>query len=156
MIAEQLAEELRRSKAYFDRSTSALQEEDAGYTPADGLMHAAGIIAHVAQTVDWFADAAFTDKGFVMDFEGMAKETLEITTLADARRWLDKAYARAIQAVGNCSDAEIMASFPPNEIMGPAPKASIVSAIADHTAHHRGVLAVYARLCGRVPPMPYM
>jgi hypothetical protein len=27
--------------------------------------------------------------------------------------------------------------------------------IADHTAHHRGSLAVYARLPGRVPPMLY-
>ena len=156
MIAHQLAEELRRSKQYFDRSTSTLQEEDAGYAPADGLMHTAGMMAHVAQTVDWFADAAFTDKGFVMDFEGMGAQAMAVTSLADARKWVDKAYARAIEAVAKCSDAEIMTPFGPNEIMGPIPKAGLVSAVADHTAHHRGVLATYARLCGRVPPMPYM
>ena len=99
MIAHQLAEELRRSKQYFDRSTSALQEEDAGYAPADGLMHTAGMMAHVAQTVDWFTDAAFTDKGFVMDFEGMGAQAMAVTSLADARKWVDKAYARAIEAV---------------------------------------------------------
>ena len=32
----------------------------------------------------------------------------------------------------------------------------VVSAITDHTAHHRGALTVYARVSGLVPPMPYM
>ncbi len=27
---------------------------------------------------------------------------------------------------------------------------------SSHTAHHRGALAVYARLLGKVPAMPYM
>ncbi|MCF8432232.1 MAG: DinB family protein [Melioribacteraceae bacterium] len=32
---------------------------------------------------------------------------------------------------------------------------AVVGAIADHSAHHRGALAVYARLAGKVPKMPY-
>jgi uncharacterized damage-inducible protein DinB len=40
--------------------------------------------------------------------------------------------------------------------MGGAPRLAVFVAIADHTAHHRGALAVYARLNGIVPPMPYM
>jgi len=36
-----------------------------------------------------------------------------------------------------------------------APRAAVVSGIADHTAHHRGALSVYARLIGKEPPMPY-
>ena len=35
------------------------------------------------------------------------------------------------------------------------PRLGVVSGIVDHTAHHRGSLAVYARLRGKVPPMPY-
>jgi len=41
------------------------------------------------------------------------------------------------------------------EIMKGAPKMSIVYALADHTAHHRGALSVYARLLGKKPQMPY-
>jgi uncharacterized damage-inducible protein DinB len=41
-------------------------------------------------------------------------------------------------------------------IMGGAPRAAIFSGMADHTAHHRGALAVYARLTGKTPEMPYM
>jgi hypothetical protein len=32
---------------------------------------------------------------------------------------------------------------------------AVVSGIVDHTAHHRGSLAVYARLIGKEPLMPY-
>jgi uncharacterized damage-inducible protein DinB len=39
--------------------------------------------------------------------------------------------------------------------MGGAPKRAVISGIVDHTAHHRGSLAVYARLRGKVPTMPY-
>ncbi len=31
----------------------------------------------------------------------------------------------------------------------------MISAITDHTSHHRGALSVYARLLGKVPAMPY-
>jgi uncharacterized damage-inducible protein DinB len=41
------------------------------------------------------------------------------------------------------------------EIMTGAPKMAVVGAIGDHTAHHRGALAVYARLLGKEPKMPY-
>jgi uncharacterized damage-inducible protein DinB len=39
--------------------------------------------------------------------------------------------------------------------MGGQPRHSIIGALIDHTAHHRGALTVYARLLSKVPPMPY-
>jgi uncharacterized damage-inducible protein DinB len=41
-------------------------------------------------------------------------------------------------------------------VMGGAPRYAVISAIEDHTAHHRGALTVYSRLRGHVPTMPYM
>ena len=45
---------------------------------------------------------------------------------------------------------------------GPAPvaktavvAAAVINGITDHSAHHRGALAVYARLLGKEPAMPY-
>jgi uncharacterized damage-inducible protein DinB len=43
----------------------------------------------------------------------------------------------------------------PEGIMSGLPKRAILHGMADHTAHHRGSLAVYARMLGKVPPMPY-
>ena len=37
-----------------------------------------------------------------------------------------------------------------------APKGAAAQGLVDHTAHHRGALAVYARLVGKTPSMPYM
>jgi uncharacterized damage-inducible protein DinB len=36
-----------------------------------------------------------------------------------------------------------------------APKMAVIAAVADHTSHHRGSLAVYARLLSKTPQMPY-
>jgi len=49
-----------------------------------------------------------------------------------------------------------MTPMPEGPVLGGAPRIAIVSGITDHTAHHRGALTVYARLSGKVPPMPYM
>ena len=54
------------------------------------------------------------------------------------------------------SNAELTAPIAAGPIMGGAPRMAIISAITDHTAHHRGALTVYARVSGLVPPMPYM
>ncbi len=54
------------------------------------------------------------------------------------------------------SNAELTAPIADRPIMGGAPRMAIISAITDHTAHHRGALTIYARVSGLVPPMPYM
>ena len=42
-----------------------------------------------------------------------------------------------------------------NPIFGPAPRHTIIGPALDHTAHHRGALAVYLRLRGKKPAMIY-
>ena len=113
-------------------------------------------VAHAAQTIDWFLEGAFRPEGFGMDFEAMAKDVAAVTSLAAARAWFDKAVAAASATVGSKSDAELSTPLPPGPIMGGMPRLAIVGAITDHTAHHRGVLTLHARLNGIVPPMPYM
>jgi uncharacterized damage-inducible protein DinB len=57
--------------------------------------------------------------------------------------------------VGRATDEELEGSIPDRTIFGDAPRKVVVNAIVDHTAHHRGSLAVYARLLGKAPPMLY-
>jgi len=68
---------------------------------------------------------------------------------------LDRAFSRAISVVGAASDETLLEPIPNDMILDGAPRMAVISAIVDHTAHHRGSLAVYARLLGKVPPMPY-
>ena len=59
----QLISQLNAAYEYFERSTRSLTEEDSGFAPADGVFTAANQVAHVAQTIDWFIDGAFTRMG---------------------------------------------------------------------------------------------
>jgi uncharacterized damage-inducible protein DinB len=148
---------LQNAKAWFLRTSSVLEETDSGFAPKPGMYTAAQQVAHVAQTVDWFIEGAFErPDGLDADFRAHMEQVLAVSSLTEARAWLDRAFARAAEVLAAKSDAELNEPFPPNTIMGGAPKRSLVDGIVDHTAHHRGALSVYARLLGKEPPMPYM
>jgi len=154
-MTESLLQTLSASQEYFNRSTRTLEEADSAYAPKPELFTAAQMIAHVAQTIEWFVDGAFAAEGFSMDFEGMDKQVRACGSIAGARAWLDKAYAHAVEVVKSHTAEEWATPLAPGPIMGGAPRFAVFSALAEHTAHHRGALSVYARLLGKVPPMPY-
>jgi uncharacterized damage-inducible protein DinB len=147
---------LRKMKAFFDKSTSLLEEGDSGFSPKPGMYTVANHVAHAAQTVDWFVNGAFGGKGFDMDFAGRDVKVRSVASLREARAWMDRAVENAVKMVGAKTLAELEEPFPRDEIMAGMAKGSIVQGIAEHTAHHRGALTVYARLLGKVPPMPYV
>lgn len=156
MQPQNAARQIQETKAYFDRSTRHLTEADSGFTPVEGTWTVAQQVAHTAQTIDWFVEGVFRPGGFEMDFEKMAAEVAGVSSLTEARAWLDRAFEQAAQAFGSRSAAELAEPLPPGPIMGGEPRAAAVGAIVDHTAHHRGALTVYSRLLGQVPAMPYM
>lgn len=154
-LAQQAVAELTSLQDFFNRSTRNLQEAQSGFAPAPGMMTVAQQVAHAAQTIDWFVDGTFSPRGFAEDFEAQMKVVSGYTSLAAARGWFEKALAAAKATFGAKSDAELMTPLPPG-IMAGAPRMAAISAMVDHTAHHRGALTVYARMNGIVPPMPYM
>jgi uncharacterized damage-inducible protein DinB len=145
---------LKNMKAFFDRSTSALEEKDSGYAPKPEMLTVAQQVAHTAHTIDWFIDGAFTPKGFDLDFAGNEAKIRRVTSLKDARAWMDRAVEVAIRVI-EAKSPEDLAKPLPEGIMGGMPSGSIVDGMIEHTAHHRGALATYTRLLGKVPPMPY-
>ena len=155
-MKERLVAELNSALEFFNRSTGSLTEEDSTYTPAEGVFTTAQQVAHAAQTIEWFVDGAFAPGGFDLDFEGHERKVREVTSLSDARAWLAKSVEHAQAVVASKTDAEWGQPLPDGPVMGGQPRMSIFGAITDHTAHHRGALTIYARLRGKVPPMPYM
>lgn len=152
--ASYLADQLRTSHKYIRSTISIFEEEDAGFAPRPELYTVAGHIAHAADSVEWFVEGAFGE-GWNMDFDGLIAAARAVETLEEADAWLDRAFAAAIAAFESASEEDLAAPIPDERIMGGAPRHAVVGPIVDHTAHHRGALAVYARLLGRVPPMPY-
>lgn len=155
MDADFLVARLHEAKEFFDRSTSCLTEEDSSFTPAEGMMTVASQVAHVAQTIDWFFDGAFSPDGFDMEFEAHIRAYTAVTSLTEARKLLDASFANAEKIIRE-RISEMNEPLPEGPVMGGEPRAAIIGGISDHTAHHRGALTVYARLRGHEPPMPYM
>ena len=156
MNQQEMAGVLVQMKEYFDRSTRVLEEADSTFAPMEGMFTASQQVAHAAQTVNWFFLGVFAPEGFDLGFERMDREVRATTSLAAARALMDTACAAAQAVVQSHSDSEWAALLPPGPIMGGLPRAAVLGACTDHTAHHRGALTVYARLQGVVPPMPYM
>lgn len=153
-VAEGFVTELETTRKFFLTSLSTFGEEDSGFAPKPGLYSIAGHVAHTAQTIEWFVDGAFGD-GWDMDFDQHIAEAREVESLEAATRALVAAFERAVEVIGGSSDADLFTPIADTRIMEGAPRAAIVSAITDHTAHHRGALAVYARMLGKEPVMPY-
>jgi uncharacterized damage-inducible protein DinB len=156
MSKEMMLGQLASMEEYFNRSTRALDEADSAFAPKPDMYTAAQLVAHVAQTVDWFVQGAFAPAGFDLDFERMDKEIRAVASLGAGRAWLERACAAAKAAIESRTEADWAQLLPPGPIMGGVPRAAVFGALVDHTAHHRGVLSVYTRLLDKVPPMPYM
>lgn len=91
-----------------------------------------------------------------MDFEKSAKVILALTSLAEARKWVDKSYAAVIEYIQTTPEDELTKPVTAGTLMVGMPRFGIAPSIVEHTAHHRGALTVYARTLGLTPAMPYM
>jgi len=156
MMKDQLRGQLQSTYEFFERSTRSLTEEDSDFAPSEGVFTVAGQVAHVAQTIEWFVDGAFRPEGFPMDFEAMDAKVRNVRSLSEARAWLERAVETTKKAIDAHSEEEWHEPLPDGPVFGGMPRAMIFGGIVDHSAHHRGALTVYARLRGKVPPMPYM
>ncbi len=153
-MQETLATQLATSQKYFQGTVSIFDEDDSVFAPTSGMFTAAAQVAHAADTVDWFVKGAFGE-GWDLDFAAIEARIRKATSLADAKAWLDRAFAAAIEAVRGATDEELLGPIPDERMFKGQPRAAIVNGIVDHTAHHRGSLAVYARVIGKTPKMPY-
>lgn len=157
MANEQFCGWISKMQEFFNRATSVLDEADSAFAPAEGMYTAAQQVAHVADTIDWFIEGGLEHKPWDMDFEAHDRRAREVTSLTEARSKLDGAFERLQGIVAGYSPEDMQATVPADAaILAGMPRVAVLSGIEEHTAHHRGSLAVYARLLGKVPPMPYM
>jgi uncharacterized damage-inducible protein DinB len=147
--------ELQVTQKFFNKSIDCLTEADSTFKPKEAMYTVAQQIAHTAHTIEWFLEGAFSEKGFDMDFAAQAKEIVKFTSLEKACTFLNDAFKQAVDAFNEKDMQEWAKPITDPEILTGLPRFSIVSAIVDHTAHHRGSLAVYARMLGKTPSMPY-
>ncbi len=146
---------IKLSLHYLGRTCSVFTEDDANFAPTPGQFTVAQHVAHVAQTIDWFMEGAFRPEGFDVDFAVHHAAIRDVHSLEEAMAWLARSVDAACAALETKTDADMNAPIATGPVMGGLPRSTIIGGIAEHTAHHRGSLAVYARLRGYAPPMPY-
>ncbi len=146
--------ELESTRKFFLTTLSIFDEADSVFAPHPDMYTVAGQVAHAAITVDWFMAGAF-GAGWDQHYDEHIAQAKTVTSLETARAMLTKAFDDAIATVAAASEATMFEPIPNDVIMNGAPRVAVLSGITDHTAHHRGSLAVYARLLGKVAPMPY-
>lgn len=154
MNGQMAAQSLRQERKFLGNILKDFRPEHGEFRPAPGMMTVQQQIRHIAHTVHWFREGAF-GKGFSMDFAAAAAELEIPKTLAEALAELNETYERFITFVEPLDAEALSAPMPDNPIFGPAPRAIVIPACMDHSAHHRGALAVYLRLLGIVPTMIY-
>ncbi len=156
MLQDGLLAQLNTAEQFFLKTIEGFTQDNALFKPQDDLYTVTAHIDHTAHTVSWFIDGAFRNEtGFDLDFEQMIEDSHNKTDFAAAKTRLKEAFADARNIIQAQSDENLMTALPDGPIMGGAPKLAIIPGIVDHTAHHRGALAVYCRLLGKVPAMPY-
>ena len=155
MAGNAYATPIKQALSFFSRTCSVFTEEDSAYAPTPAQFTVAQQVAHVAQTIEWFMEGGFGDEGFDLDFASHQVAVRECTSLQEALAWLVRSVDGAAEALADKTPEQMMAPIADGPIMGGEPRAAIVAAIVEHTAHHRGALSVYARLLGYAPPMPY-
>ena len=155
MAGNAFAAPIKQALQFFSRTCSVFKEDDSGFAPDPGQFTVAQQVAHVAHTINWFMEGGFRDEGFDLDFGTHHTAIRQFTSLQEAFLSLAKAVDNAAAVLETKTQEELMSRIPSGPIMAGEPRAAIVGAIVEHTAHHRGSLAVYARLLGYAPPMPY-
>ena len=153
-MKEGLIEQLKTQEKFFMNTISCLTEENSDFRPNEEMYTVAQHIGHTAETVEWFLEGAFGDRGFDMNFEDYNERIKKYSSFNDCVKYFKEATIKGIERLGSVPNSELTAPIKA-EIMTGAPKMAVVGAIGDHTAHHRGSLAVYARLLGKKPQMPY-
>lgn len=108
----------------------------------------------MAQTIEWFFEGAFRPCGFSMQWEAMDRQVRSGKSLAEGEllaraRFRRRSGGHCVAQRGKVGGAAAGGIHP-----GGAPRFTILGTIGDRTAHHRGALAVYARLRRKVPPVP--
>jgi len=146
--------ELEITRKFFLTGIGCFEEADSSFKPKPEMFSVAAQVEHTALTVEWFIEGAFGE-GWDMDFESHTTRCGAATSLDAAKAHFSAAIDKAIETIRGATPEQLMEEIPDKAIMAGAPRIAVVNGIVDHTAHHRGSLAVYARMMDKVPPMPY-
>jgi hypothetical protein len=171
-------------RGFFHRTVACFREEHATFRPRENMLSVAGQILHSAvglevmlgtylQSLPRFAgrrwvsprgeaegwagsDKGLDDLGWTNASDGEpVKDEAVATSLEKSLAVLDATFELFIQLFSEIPEAELNAPLVSKLYPPGANGWFVIEGAMDHTAHHRGALAQYARLLGLSPKLPY-
>ena len=148
---DQMWDQFRQKYGIYLRLIEAFPEDQYHTHPVPGLRTFAEQVAHTSGTL--VRDIARgIAKGAITAVEGdEPKSAATLTTRAAMVAYAKQCWDQANAAVATIGDAELAAMVPTPWHMT-FPGSVGFNIMSDEFLHHRGQLAVYARLCGAEPP----
>lgn len=169
-------------REFFRRTTASFRSEEGSFQPRPDMLSVNGQILHVTAAIELFLSGLFVafdrfkgsrwvsfrgegeswiglDGGFA-DMGWTEQASLEHESddgakpLEAALTAFDETMSIAAAVFSQLTPEEMTSALPPNPLDLRTPQ-HVLEILLDHTAHHRGALAQYARLLGHDPSIPY-
>ena len=153
MLSEFLVTQLKSTQDFILNTVSSFDEADSNYAPEKDMLTVAQHVYSVAQGAEWLIAGAMSPDGFDRDYAGMQERVMKCESLEAAVTKLKGAFKNAIQNIEKKPDDFFLRVLPAP--MDADLLNSIIWTFTDHMAHHRGSLAVYARMLGKTPKPCY-
>ena len=112
------------------------------------------LIRHIELSTRYYYYFAF-GPGFDMSFDEYKAEMKKLISVEKAMEGLDTMYDEAIAMLEEATPEKLAADLPENPMVEKGQRYTVIFRNSDHTAHHRGALAVYLRMLGITPKMIY-
>ena len=166
---------------YFLRTLSAFNDEDSSFRPQQNMLSVKDQVLHTVGAIELFVSAylstidstskithtsfrpgeawsgsstAVTDMRWTQNAD--KKHYDEQVDMKEIKEIFSKTMAYASDVFSIPSEAELQQPIGENSLVPDFFRAEdIIEIMLDHTAHHRGALAQYARLLGHSPKIPY-
>ncbi|MFY8300823.1 DinB family protein [Pseudoalteromonas sp. SS15] len=166
---------------FFLRTLSAFNDEDSNFRPQQNMLSVKDQVMHTVGAIELFVSAylatlestskithtsfrpgqvwlgsstAVTDMRWTQNAD--KKQFDEEVNMEEIKAIFSKTMAYASDAFAIPSEVELQQPIGENSLVPDFFCAEdIIEIMLDHTAHHRGALAQYARLLGHSPKIPY-
>lgn len=128
-----------------------IPQDRGDFRPADGMITAAGQLAHIGAFDDWLFQGLKHGNWAFDIFTDRPEKTVE-----EARAFMDHSRRRLLAYAEELQNKGLNAPVGPNPIFSPEMfVVNVIMMTHAHECHHRGQLVVYLRLMGITPTMIY-
>ncbi len=140
---EQFTQSWLSHRDVLDLLLAQVKDEDLSFKPWDGAMSLGELALHIAQSAEFFINAAKTGEF------NRSSDRATASTVAELRVLVQQATDRSKAVLDSLADADLGKLVATKAMFGTdLPAIAVLNSMKDHEIHHKGQLFVYVRMTG--------